>query len=196
MSGCPTIWKIIKRAASSNHRQATTIMQCEKELFKPHLHFFKLETKMSYETCDFNTSEDSTTWKDAWESSRCWGCLCDNCTLSLLPLLVLDWRTFSKRVAGRWWRQSAKNQCRPIRTREIGGVSLSDVLYELVGVKTKVKTAFLLWHFHGDTNTTFQLKLVKLHRETFVSRHSNFPSERKISTNFMTWNLYLKYHKV
>ena len=29
----------------------------------------------------------------------------------------------------------------------------------LVVVKTTVKSAFLLWHHHGDTNTVFQLKL-------------------------------------
>ena len=39
----------------------------------------------------------------------CRGCLCDNCTPSLLPL-IFDWRTFSRRVTARWWGQSAKNQ--------------------------------------------------------------------------------------
>ena len=29
----------------------------------------------------------------------------------------------------------------------------------LVIVKTKVKSAFLLWHHHGDTNAAFQLKI-------------------------------------
>ena len=38
------------------------------------------------------------------------GCLCDNCTPSFLPLLIFGWRTFSRRVTARWWRQSAKNQ--------------------------------------------------------------------------------------
>ena len=38
------------------------------------------------------------------------GCLSDNWKLSSLPLLVLDWRTFSRRVTPRWWRQWAKNQ--------------------------------------------------------------------------------------
>ena len=61
-----------------------------------------------------------------------WGCLCHNYRSSFLPLLIFDWRTFSRRVTARWWRQSAKIKCRPIRTREIRGVSLSDVLYELV----------------------------------------------------------------
>ena len=37
-------------------------------------------------------------------------CLCDSCTSSFLPLLIFDWRTFSRRVTTRWWRQSAKNQ--------------------------------------------------------------------------------------
>ena len=31
--------------------------------------------------------------------------------------------------------------------------------YLLIVVKTKVKSAFQLWHHHRDTNTTFQLKL-------------------------------------
>ena len=39
----------------------------------------------------------------------------------------------------------AKNQCRPIRTREIGGVSLSDVLYVIL-------------YFHDETFTFFNLK--------------------------------------
>ena len=38
------------------------------------------------------------------------GCLCDNWKPSFLPLLIFDWRTFSRRVTARWWRQSAKNQ--------------------------------------------------------------------------------------
>ena len=29
---------------------------------------------------------------------------------SFLPLLILDWRTFSRRVTARWLRQSAKIQ--------------------------------------------------------------------------------------
>ena len=38
------------------------------------------------------------------------GCLCDNWKPSFLPLLILDWRTFSRRVTSRWWRQWAKYQ--------------------------------------------------------------------------------------
>ena len=39
------------------------------------------------------------------------GCLwCDSWKPSFLPLLIFDWRTFSRRVLARWWRQSAKNQ--------------------------------------------------------------------------------------
>ena len=38
------------------------------------------------------------------------GCLCDNWESSFLPLLILDWRTFSRRLTARWWRQWAKNQ--------------------------------------------------------------------------------------
>ena len=40
--------------------------------------------------------------------------------------------------------KSAKNQCRPIRTREIGGVLLSDVLYVIL-------------YFHDETFTFFNL---------------------------------------
>ena len=32
-------------------------------------------------------------------------------------------------VTARWWRQWAKNQSWPIRTREVGGVTLSEVRY-------------------------------------------------------------------
>ena len=38
------------------------------------------------------------------------GCLCDNWKPSFLPLLILDWCTFWRRVTARWWRQSAKSQ--------------------------------------------------------------------------------------
>ena len=38
------------------------------------------------------------------------GCLCDNWKPSFLPLLILDWRTFSRRVTALWWRQWAENQ--------------------------------------------------------------------------------------
>ena len=34
------------------------------------------------------------------------GRLCD----SFLPLPILDWRTFSRRITARWWRQWAKSQ--------------------------------------------------------------------------------------
>ena len=61
-------------------------------------------------------------------------CLYDNCTPSFLLLLIFDWR-----------EKPAKNQCRPIRTREIGGVSLSDVLY-------------IILYFHDETFTFFNLK--------------------------------------
>ena len=40
------------------------------------------------------------------------GCLCDNLKHSFLPLLTFDWRTFSRGVTARCWRQSAKNQVR------------------------------------------------------------------------------------
>ena len=38
------------------------------------------------------------------------GCLCDNWKPSFLPHLIFNWRTFSRRVTARWWRQWAKNQ--------------------------------------------------------------------------------------
>ena len=63
-----------------------------------------------------------------WKPTRR-GCLCDNSKLSFFPRLIFNWRTFSTRVTARWWRHKQKIKCRPIRTREIGGVTLSDVLY-------------------------------------------------------------------
>ena len=38
------------------------------------------------------------------------GCLCDNWQPSFLPLLLFNWRTFSRRVTARCWRQSVKSQ--------------------------------------------------------------------------------------
>ena len=38
------------------------------------------------------------------------GCLCDSWKPSFLPLLIFDWRTFSRQVTARWWRQSAKDE--------------------------------------------------------------------------------------
>ena len=38
------------------------------------------------------------------------GCICDNWKPSFLSRLIFNWRTFSRRVAARWWRQWAKNQ--------------------------------------------------------------------------------------
>ena len=37
-------------------------------------------------------------------------CLCDNWKPSFLPLLIFDWRTFSRWVTALWWRQWVKNQ--------------------------------------------------------------------------------------
>ena len=91
-----TYLKVMKRAASCKHRQTVKKKQCEKKLFKSHLHSSKLGQK-SWETCDFYKSEDGS--------------------------------------------QHGKPSC------------------PLVVVKTKVKSAFLMWHHHGDTNTAFQLKL-------------------------------------
>ena len=45
-------------------------------------------------------------------------CLCDNCIPSFLPLLIFDWRTFSRRVTARWWRQSAKISEKSVSTNQ------------------------------------------------------------------------------
>ena len=37
-------------------------------------------------------------------------CLCDKWKPSFLPLLIFDWRTFSRQVRALWWRQWVKNQ--------------------------------------------------------------------------------------
>ena len=45
---------------------------------------------------------------------------------AFLPLLIVDWPTFSRQVTGaHWWRHEQKIKYWPIRTREIGGVTLS-----------------------------------------------------------------------
>ena len=38
------------------------------------------------------------------------GCLPSNWKPSFLPLLIFNWRTFSRWVTAHWWRQWAKNQ--------------------------------------------------------------------------------------
>ena len=38
------------------------------------------------------------------------GCFCDNWKTSFLPRLIFNWRTFSRRLTARWWRQWAKIQ--------------------------------------------------------------------------------------
>ena len=68
------------------------------------------------------------------------GCLCDNLKPSSLPLLIFNWRTFSRRVTACWWRREQKIQCWPIRIREIGGVRLQDGLYVY-------DLLWLCWHF-------------------------------------------------
>ena len=52
------------------------------------------------------------------------GCLYDNCTPSFLLLLIFDWRTLSRRVKHGDDVSQQKSKCQPIRTWEIGGVSL------------------------------------------------------------------------
>ena len=49
-----------------------------------------------------------TVWK--WKGSGI------NWKLSFLHRLTFNWCTSWRRVAARWWRQWAKNQCRPIKT--------------------------------------------------------------------------------
>ena len=39
-----------------------------------------------------------------------WGCLCENWKPSFLPLLIFNWRTFSRRATACWWRQWVKDQ--------------------------------------------------------------------------------------
>ena len=59
------------------------------------------EKKQSIEQRETNSNASYSNWR---------GCLCDNWKPSFLPLLIFDWRTFSRRVTARWWCQSAKNQ--------------------------------------------------------------------------------------
>ena len=53
-----------------------------------------------------------------------WVCLCDNWKPSSLHDLVFNWRTFSRRITARWWRQWAKNQVLTNQNSRIGGVRL------------------------------------------------------------------------
>ena len=57
-----------------------------------------------------------------------WSFVGDNLKSSFLPRLIFIWRTFSRRVTARWWRQWDKNQVLNQKV-EISGVTLSEVLY-------------------------------------------------------------------
>ena len=58
----------------------------------------------------------SLTWKDLsfffapLTASNHRGCLCNNWKQNFLPLLILDWHTFSRRVTAWWWCEWARNQ--------------------------------------------------------------------------------------
>ena len=112
------------------------------------------------------------------------GCLCDNWEPSFLR------RTFSRRVTARVIQKKIKYQ--PIRTREIGAVSLSDVLYILYVVsflfniynaterkyRSSSATLFkkILWH------RCFLVNFVKFPKNTFSYRTPLVAaSENKIS---------------
>ena len=53
-------------------------------------------------------------------------CLWDILKPSFLPRLIFNWRTFSRRVTARWWRQWAKNQ---VPTNENSVVSHCQTYY-------------------------------------------------------------------
>ena len=56
-------------------------------------------------------------------------CVCENWKAGFLPRLLFNWCTFSIRVTARWSPGWAKNKCRLIRTREIGGVRFQEEIY-------------------------------------------------------------------
>ena len=72
---------------------------------------------------------------------------------SILPRLIFTWRAFSKRVTARWSRGWEKIKCRPIRTREIGGVRLQVELCVTI-------TRLLLRNVHQRLNRVLLLNLI------------------------------------
>ena len=57
-------------------------------------------------------------------------CLWDNWKPSFLPLLIFNWCTFLRRVTDAGDVSEQKIKCWPMRTQEIGGIRLSDGLYD------------------------------------------------------------------
>ena len=81
----------------------------------------------------------------------------DNWMPILLPLLIFDLITFSRRVTAWCWHDQQKIKCRPIRAREIGGVSLSGCYMPSTTRYSQRRKAEL---FHSVNNSTVLCRLV------------------------------------
>ena len=113
------------------------------------------------------------------------GCLCHNWKPNFLPLLIFDWHTFSMQVTARRWHQSKKIKCRPIRTREKGGVSLSDVrwwrwvyIYSCLSLQYW-NQIFLVFGF-----------VVYYYRTMFYMHHES----KKLGIRYYFWFFLLRYY--
>ena len=64
-----------------------------------------------------------------------------------------------------------KIKCRPIRTREIGGVTLSDILYE------NIRTYLMGRLFHNITTFCHNKKLNKIQQSVMISLRMETPKQ-------------------
>ena len=97
------------------------------------------------------------------------GCLCDNWKSGCFLLLVMfDWRTSSRRVKSRWWRQSGKNQ---VSSNDNSVVSLCQTYY----MKSSKKRwpQFLSFNFLICFNILVFIQVSGKHRKTFIKQNRN-----------------------
>ena len=117
-----------------------------------------------------------------WQNFR--GYLCDNWKPSFWPLLIFNWRTFSRPVAARWWRHWAKNQ---LLTNQHWRNMVSDCKTNYMFLKHLVVSITNYWLqnlMHTQNNKqNFSLPALKLVHDYL----SNRKQRTKVNRTFSSW---------
>ena len=114
--------KSLKFSKKENKEKSYSLMNKER---KEQIRTFSSFSMLSADFFEFASSRLLLIYICFWCSTHLWptfqfhiprkhprtrGCLCGKWEASFLPLLVFNWRTFSRWITARWWRQWAKNQ--------------------------------------------------------------------------------------
>ena len=100
-------WKNLERECSFSYLYLGRIRKMLHS-FRMHEAVFTKKNSLCFELFCTNTYFLKSVFCNL--KSALWGCLCDSWKPSFLSLLIFNYRTFSRRVTGRWWCQWENNQ--------------------------------------------------------------------------------------